>query len=97
MEKIDKEINWWVAKKEIEMYEKKLRDLEDIKSYGGYKITFTKSNRGTAHPAEVEIVATTAYPDMDVAQSVVLQTIAIYKTRIKALLLRLKAIEDTMK
>lgn len=96
MEKIDKEINWWVAKKEIEMYEKKLRDLEDIKSYGGYKITFTKSNRGTAHPAEVEIIATTAYPDMDIAHSVISQTIAIYKARIEFLYKTLNAIEKTM-
>ena len=97
MEKIDKEINWWVAKKEIEMYEKKLRDLEDIKTYGGYKITFTKSNRGTAHPNEVEIIANTAYPDMDIAQSIITQTIVIYEHKLRALRMSLMAIENTMK
>ena len=67
MEKIDKEINWWVVKKELEMYEKKLDALNDILTFGGYKITFTKSNRGTATPNEVEIIANTAWPDKYVA------------------------------
>lgn len=97
MEKIDKEINWWVVKKEIEMYEKKLDALNDILTYGGYNITFAKSNRGTAHPNEVEIIANTAYPDMDIAQSIITQTIVIYEHKLRALRMSLMAIENTMK
>lgn len=92
-----KEINWWEVKKEIEMYEKKLYALYDILTYGGYKITFAKSNRGTAHPNEVEIIANTAYPDMDIAQSIITQTIVIYKHKLRALRMSLMAIENTMK
>ena len=97
MEKIDKETNWWVTKKEIEMYEKKLDALNDILTFGGYKITFTKSNRGTAHPNEVEIIANTAWPDMDVAESIISQTIVIYEHKIRALRISLMALENTMK
>ena len=97
MEKIDKEINWWVTKKELEMYEKKLDALNDILTFGGYKITFTKSNRGTATQNEVEIIANTAWPDMDVAESIITQTIVIYEHKIKALRMSLMALENTMK
>ena len=97
MEKIDKAEIWWVVNKEIEMYKKKLRALNDILTYGGYKITFTKSNRGTAHPCEVEIIANTAHPDMDIAESIITQTIVMYEHKLRALRMSLMAIENTMK
>ena len=97
MEITDKDIRYFVVKKQLELYEKKLSTLEDIKTYGGYKVVFTKSNRGTAHPAEVEIIANTAHIDMDVAEDVIAHAIKAYQLRIRMLRLELKAEEDVIK
>lgn len=58
MEKVN-EISrrWHETNDEIRRVEDIIRKLEDISTFGGYKITFEKSTRGTAAPAKVELEA----------------------------------------
>lgn len=75
--------------------EKKLSKLRDMASYGGFSITFTKSNRGTATPAEVKVVANTG-DDLAIAIEVMDSAISCYQTLISELKKDLEIYEERM-
>lgn len=75
--------------------EKTITKLQDISTFGGYKITFTKSERGTADPAQVELEA--KFPgDLSIAVEVMAQAISAYDTLLHELKKELRAFESRM-
>lgn len=61
----------------------KKRTLEDISSYGGHSIRFTKSDRGDCQPAEVHIFANSNHEDMVIAHDIIKYAIRRYERAIK--------------
>lgn len=59
-----------------------LSKLEDISTFGGYKITFTKSNRGTAKPVEVDVYANT-YHELSAAREIMATALSVYHELLK--------------
>lgn len=97
MEKVN-EISrrWHETNDEIRRVEDIIRKLEDISTFGGYKITFEKSTRGTAAPAKVELEA--KFPgDLSLAVEVMAEAISAYNTLLAELKKDLAEIEKMMK
>lgn len=97
MEKVN-EISqrWHKTNAEIRRVEDIIRKLEDISTFGGYKITFEKSTRGTAAPAKVELEA--KFPgDLSLAVEVMAEAISAYNTLLAELKKDLAEIEKMMK
>lgn len=97
MEKVN-EISqrWHKTNAEIRRVEDTLSKLEDISTFGGYKITFEKSTRGTADPAKVELEA--KFPgDLSIAVEVMAEAISAYNTLLAELKKDLAEIEKMMK
>lgn len=97
MEKVN-EISqrWHKTNAEIRRVEDTLHKLIDISTFGGYKITFEKSNRGTAIPTKVEIEA--KFPgDLSIAGKVMVEAMSAYNTLLAELKKDLAEIEMLMK
>lgn len=97
MEKVN-EISrrWHETNVEIRRVEDIISKLEDIATFGGYKITFEKSTRGTAAPAKVELEA--KFPgDISLAVEVIAEAISAYNTLLAELKKDLAEIEKMMK
>lgn len=97
MEKVN-EISrrWHETNVEIRRVEDIIRKLEDISTFGGYKITFEKSTRGTAAPAKVEIEA--KFPgDLSLAVEVMAEALSAYNTLLAELKKDLAEIDSIMK
>lgn len=97
MEKVN-EISrrWHEINADILRVEKIVSNLEDISSFGGYKITFEKSSRGTAAPAKVELEA--KFPgDLSIAVEVMAEAISSYNTLLAELKKDLAEIDSIMK
>lgn len=97
MEKVN-EISrrWHETNDEIRRVEDIIGKLEDISTFGGYKITFEKSTRGTAAPAKVELEA--KFPgDLSIAVEVIAEAISAYNTLLAELKKDLAEIEKIMK
>ena len=97
MEKVN-EISrrWHETNVEIRRVEDIIRKLEDIATFGGYKITFEKSSRGTAAPAKVELEA--KFPgDLSIAVEVMAEAISAYNTLLAELKKNLSEIDSIMK
>lgn len=97
MEKVN-EISrrWHETNSEIRRIEDTIRKLEDISTFGGYKITFEKSERGTAKPAKVELEA--KFPgDISIAVEVMAGALSAYNTLLAELKKDLAEIEKMMK
>lgn len=97
MEKVN-EINrrWHEINADILRVEKIVSILKDISSFGGYKITFEKSSRGTAAPAKVELEA--KFPgDLSIAVEVMAEAISSYNTLLAELKKDLEEIDSIMK
>lgn len=97
MEKVN-EISrrWHETNDEIRRVEDIIGKLEDISTFGGYKITFEKSTRGTAAPAKVELEA--KFPgDLSIAVEVIAEAISAYNTMLAELKKDLAYIEKMMK
>ena len=97
MEKVN-EISqkWHKTNAEIRRVEDTLSKLEDISTFGGYKITFEKSTRGTAAPAKVELEA--KFPgDLSLAVEVMAEALSAYNTLLAELKKDLAEIEKMMK
>lgn len=97
MEKVNEiSLRWHKTNVEIRRVEDIIRKLEDISTFGGYKITFEKSTRGTAAPAKVEIEA--KFPgDLSMAVEVMAEAISAYNTLLAELKKDLAEIEKMMK
>ena len=97
MEKVN-EISqrWHKTNAEIRRVEDTLHKLIDISTFGGYKISFEKSNRGTAIPAKVEIEAKFS-GDLSIAVEVMAEAISAYNTLLAELKKDLAEIEKMMK
>ena len=97
MEKVN-EISqrWHKTNAEIRRVEDTLHKLIDISTFGGYKITFEKSNRGTAIPAKVEIEAKFS-GDLSIAGKVMAEAISAYNTLLAELKKDLAEIDSIMK
>jgi hypothetical protein len=63
----------------------KKRTLEDISSYGGHNIVFTKSDRGNARPAEVRIFANSNHEDMGIAHDIIKYAIRQYQKQMQVI------------
>ena len=97
MEKVN-EISrrWHETNVEIRRVEDIIRKFEDIATFGGYKITFEKSSRGTAAPAKVELEA--KFPgDLSIAVEVMAEAISAYNTLLAELKKNLSEIDSIMK
>ena len=97
MEKVN-EISrrWHETNVEIRRVEDIIRKLEDISTFGGYKITFEKSTRGTAAPAKVELEA--KFPgDLSLAVDVMAEALSAYNTLLAELKKDLAEIDSIMK
>lgn len=97
MEKVN-EISqrWHKTNAEIRRVEDTIRKLRDIATFGGYKITFEKSTRGTAAPAKVELEA--KFPgDLSLAVEVMATAITAYSDLRKMLKNDLAEIDSIMK
>lgn len=97
MEKVN-EISqrWHKTNEEIRRVEDTISKLKDISTFGGYKITFEKSTRGTAAPAKVEIEA--KFPgDLSLAVEVMAEALSAYNTLLAELKKDLAEIEKMMK
>lgn len=97
MEKVN-EISrrWHKTNAEIRMVEDTISKLKDISTFGGYKITFEKSTRGTAAPAKVELEA--KFPgNLSIAVEVMAEAISAYNTLLAELKKDLAEIEILMK
>ena len=97
MEKVN-EISrrWHEINADILRVEKIVSSLEDISTFGGYKITFEKSSRGTAAPAKVELEA--KFPgDLSIAVEVMAEAISSYNTLLAELKKDLAEIDSIMK
>ena len=97
MEKVN-EISrrWHEINADILRVEKIVSSLEDISTFGGYKITFEKSSRGTAAPAKIELEA--KFPgDLSIAVEVMAEAISAYNTLLAELKKNLSEIDSIMK
>lgn len=87
---------WHKTNDEIRKVEDTLHKLIDISTFGGYKITFEKSTRGTAAPAKVELEA--KFPgDLSIAVEVMAEAISAYNTLLAESKKDLEEIEKMMK
>ena len=97
MEKVN-EISrrWHETNVEIRRVEDTIGKLEDISTFGGYKITFEKNTRGTAAPAKVELEA--KFPgDLSIAVEVMEGALSAYNTLLAELKKDLAEIGSIMK
>lgn len=96
MEKVN-EISqrWHDTNAEMRRVDDTLHKLIDISTFGGYKITFEKSTRGTAAPAKVEIEAKLP-GDLSLAGEVMAEAISAYNTLLAELKKDLAEIEKMM-
>lgn len=97
MEKVNEISRRWHEKNiEKRRVEDIIGKLEDIATFGGYKITFEKSTRGTTDPAKVELEA--KFPgDLSLAVEVMAEAISAYNTLLAELKKDLADIERMMK
>ena len=97
MEKVNEISRRWHEKNvEKRRVEDALHKLIDISTFGGYKITFEKSSRGTAAPAKVELEA--KFPgDLSIAVEVMAEAISSYNTLLAELKKDLAEIDSIMK
>ncbi len=87
---------WHKINAEIRRVEDTLHKLIDISTFGGYKITFEKSTRGTAASAKVELEA--KFPgDLLIAGEVMAEAISSYNTLLAELKKDLAEIDSIMK
>lgn len=86
---------WHEVNAEILRVEKTVEALKDISTFGGYKITFEKSTRGTAAHAKVELEA--KFPgDISIAVEVMAEAISAYNTLLTELKKDLAEVEKMM-
>lgn len=97
MEKVNEiRRRWHEINADILRVEKIVSSLEDISTFGGYKITFEKSSRGTAAPAKIELEA--KFPgDISIAVEVMAEAISAYNTLLAELKKDLAEIDSIMK
>lgn len=97
MEKVNEiRRRWHEINADILRVEKIVSSLEDISTFGGYKITFEKSSRGTASPAKIELEA--KFPgDISIAVEVMAEAISAYNTLLAELKKNLSEIDSIMK
>ena len=87
---------WHKTNAEIRRVEDTIGKLEDISTFGGYKITFEKSTRGTAAPAKVELEA--KFPgDLSIAVEVMAEAMSAYNTFLDELKKDLAVLDSIMK